>query len=129
MTQEEKQLLLQDLCGRLPYKPKIQWDCADYDLLALENCEPLLARIIDDSPYSYAISKPLDEIKPYLRPMSSMTEEEVDEFTQFDVYSESEYIMPNYDAIDWLNKKMFDYHGLIEKGLAIEAPEEMYYSV
>ena len=63
-------------------------------------------------------------IKPYLRPMSSMTETEIDEFTQFDVYANGEYIMSNYEMIDWLNKYHFDYRGLIEKGLAIEVTEE-----
>ena len=155
MKQEDKQLLLQDLCARLPYKPKIQWDCADYDLLALENCEPLLARIIDDSPYSYAISKPLDEIKPYLRPMSSMTEEEKqelerlineklnrntdqedNEWTPWVLYDttgirnsiggERFYFDEMSFIYDWLNAHHFDYRGLIEKGLAIEAPEGMY---
>jgi len=58
--------------------------------------------------------------KPYLRPMSSMTEEEVDEFTQFDVYANGEYMMPNYEAIDWLNAHYFDYRGLIPKGKAID---------
>ena len=69
--------------------------------------------------------------------MSSMTEEEIDEFTQFDVYSDGEYVMPNYKTIDWLNAHHFDYRtiydedkkkymSMIEKGLAIEAPEGMY---
>ena len=65
-------------------------------------------------------------IKPYLRSMSSMTEEEVDEFTQFDVYANGEYIMPNYEVIDWLNAHHFDYRGLIKKDLALEAPKGMY---
>ena len=121
MTQEEKQLLLKDLCARLPYKPKIQWDCADYDLLALENCEPILARIIDNRPYSYAISKPLEEIKPYLRPMSSMTKEEKIDYQAFFNYDGVEY--PE-EYIDYLNSHHFDYRGLIEKGLAIEVTEE-----
>ena len=122
MTQEDKQLLLQNLCARLPYKPKIQWDCTDYDLLALENCEPILARIIDNRPYSYAISKHLEEIKPYLRPMSSMTEEEREEYNKL----VGQVLLPDYAAklIDWLNAHHFDFRNLIERGLAIEVTKE-----
>lgn len=50
-----------------------------------------------------------------------MTEEEIDEFIQFDAYSDIEYGIPNYDAIDWLNTHHFDYRGLIKRGLAIDA--------
>ena len=56
--------------------------------------------------------------------MSSMTEEEIDEFTQFDVYADGEYVIPNYAVINWLNANHFDYSGLIPKGLAIEVTEE-----
>ena len=144
MEKVEKELLLKDLCARLPYKPKIQWDCADYNLLALENCEPIFARIMDDRPYSIAISKPLEEIKPYLRPMSSMTQEEIDEYDA-ELDKDIDIVMDGaldkdrhitsdgkhnfsknfvaYFGNDWLNAHHFDYRGLIEKGLALEAPE------
>ena len=58
-------------------------------------------------------------LEPYLRPMSSMSEEEYQEFG-YDVlrYTPREF--------DWLNAHHFDYRGLIEKGLALEAPEGMY---
>jgi len=134
MTQEDKNLLLQDLCGRLPYGVKVVIEFSKdkytkvYDLREIDNdttCElGQYVTVWDYGFYSSVISYPLIDCRPYLRPMSSMTEEEVDEFTQFDVYSESEYIMPNYDAIDWLNAHHFDYRGLIPKGLAIEVTDE-----
>lgn len=116
MTQEEKELLLKDLCGRLSYGVKIE-------LMPITRgkCTKLTPIILQD----YYISNNVNYL-PYLRPMSSMTEEEVDEFIQFDVYSNGEYIMPNYETIDWLNDHHFDYRGLIERGLALEAPEGMY---
>lgn len=64
----------------------------------------------------------IESIKPYLRPMSSMTEEEYDELCEL---ANSKFIGDSKE-IDWLNKKMFDYRGLIPMGLALEAPEEMY---
>ena len=77
---------------------------------------------------------------PYLRPMSSMTEEEKDKlYTAMDWYGRIDengnvdtkgqdkvYRETFYDYTDWLNAHHFDYRGLIEKGLALEAPEGMY---
>ena len=114
MTNENKQLLLIDLCARLPYGVKVQ-------------CITKSARITGALPLTETLNTVLYgyvkedniELKPYLRPMSSMTAEEYKEFG-YDVlrYTPREF--------DWLNKHHFDYRGLIEKGLAIEAPEDMY---
>ena len=121
MTQENKELLLKDLCARLPYEVKVRiegdWfydEREPYDTVLKSE---VLGHLIADV-YS---------VKPYLRPMSSMTEEE---------YKEWRYLylpLPhNNEAteterrIDWLNAHRFDYRGLIEKGLALEAPENMY---
>ena len=65
---------------------------------------------------------------PYLRPMSSMTEEERKELTEINCQgnlAEHKYAV-FYRSQDWLNAHHFDYRGLIEKGLAFEAPIEMY---
>lgn len=123
MTQEEKDLLLHDLCARLPYEVKVHYtkhpDCT-FD----EDCDDTAIGYYCNLLVCNKTDYCLDRCKPYLRQMSSMTSEEVDEFTQFDVYDDGEYIMPNHSSIDWLNKKMFDYRGLIEKGLAIEITED-----
>jgi hypothetical protein len=84
----------------------------------------------------------IDEIKPYLRPMSSMTEEERDELEilcdsmsiddegNADIYiailKNHNPILFNTKVIDWFNSHHFDYRGLIEKGLALKAPKGMY---
>lgn len=70
-------------------------------------------------------------VKPYLRPMSSMTPEEYDsmryEYTFYgDSYIHNSEMLICGEVVDWLNKHYFDYRGLIGKGLAIEAPEGMY---
>ena len=124
MTQENKELLLKDLCARLPYNIVI--NCTEEDDEKTNfNCF-LAPDMIKDikSETAYWI------IKPYLRPMSSMTEEEKIESLEFaweDDYgrlASYEENIPKY--IDWLNKKMFDYRGLIPMGLALEAPKGMY---
>ena len=116
MTQEEKQLLLKDLCARLPYNVKIQvkeWATLDTELKVGH-----INRLQNDDL----------ELKPYLRPMSSMTEEERDEYHKActEVLLMRYRASSHYPVTDWLLIHHFDYRGLIEKGLAIEAKEGMY---
>ena len=118
MTQEDKKLLLIDLCARIPYGVKV---CAGEDL----------AMTLKQIDYKcFCESWENEDLKchsrwmfPYLRPMSSMTEEEKEEYQAFFNYDGVEY--PE-EYIDWLNAHHFDYRGLIEKGLALEAHEGMY---
>lgn len=140
MTQEEE-LLLKDLYARQPYKVKISVD-EDYDLFI-----PRLKYIdyVTCHFYECAWTRYINEIKPYLRPISSMTEEELKELLSYAGLKEHEIEICKYDGgaelefwlnevpckyiikvIDWLNKKMFDYRGLIPMDLAIEAKEGMY---
>lgn len=104
MTQEEKQLLLKDLCARLPYGVKV--DVNFYYATKELSCGLIQDLFLDEK-----------SLRPYLRPMSSMTDEECKEVGKH---------ITIYDTVDWMNEHHFDYHGLIEKGLALEAPEGMY---
>lgn len=124
MTQKDKELLIKDLCARLPYGVKclVNFNDETKHIMTLKTSLPNSFGKWDF--YNEKYSACSDDFKPCLRPMSSMTEEEIDEFTQFDVYSDGEYVMPNYKTIDWLNKHHFDYRGLIERGLAIEVTKE-----
>ena len=138
MTQEEKHLLLKDLCARLPYGIKIQlkntyrYHCdkmcniGDFTIDEIKSIDKKgeHIKIYHNDPLDYAWyidDIEIEDIKPYLRPMSSMTEEEEKEFEETLQYTQ--YTLESYD---WLNSHYFDYRGLIEKGLAIEAPEDMY---
>jgi hypothetical protein len=78
-----------------------------------------------ESGTSYGLP-PSEFIKPYLRPMSSMTEEEYKEFSVLAVGTHlfKGPLIPSYDTLDWLNKHHFDYRGLIKKGLAIGVTKE-----
>ena len=123
MTQEEKDLLLKDLCSRLPYgvkcivtKSRIEegqkGDMGKLVCICLEgvNCT-------SDIPFFSEFGN----FKPYLFPLSSMTEEQKQEYQYI---TERWMNDPSYsisDSIDWLNKNHFDYRGLIESGLAIDA--------
>jgi len=125
MTQEDRELLLKDLCARLPYGIKFKADNEE-DIREIHYIkdENVYIREYLNLPYW------IDTIKPYLRPLSSMTEEEDEEYAEVIVKSqdcsfensESATTMAN----DWLLSKGFDVRGLISKGLALEAPEGMY---
>ena len=128
MTQEDKNLLVKDLCARLPYGVKIR---VEYPFMEEKDWQPENFYGLDlRRDVHVGTSVRTEEFKPYLRPMSSMTEVESEKFEEF-LELQSEYttgadILFKYDMFDWLNSRHFDYRQLIEKGLAIEAPEEMY---
>ena len=113
MIQEDKELLLKDLLSRLSYGIKVQYNNEIYNIDYISALyEEVKLDILDN--YTIGIS----DIKPYLRPISSMTEEERQEYglVLCDELSINQY--------DWLNSHHFDYRGLIPKGLAIEVTEE-----
>lgn len=155
MRQEDKQLLLQDLCGRLPYGVIVQVNDGlkgIYDSQLVQVfCDRVSCSVNVCNPLKECIC--IDSVKPYLRPMSSMTEEDREEFwkevldidwreLEFDeepdevpfpftendcgFYLDNLYLADLFAVIDWLNAHHFDYRGLIPKGLALEAPEGMY---
>lgn len=161
MTREEKQLLFKDLCARLPYGVVIHTD-TDWKDVKLDNDHRGIGMLYyehygeeakkecgyDENDCSIIISGCYyGDIKPYLRPMSSMTKEELKELN--DKYGSIAYFFiqepPYYyglqaqhsdigsieisefsEIYDWLNAHHFDYRGLIPMGLALEALEEMY---
>ena len=133
MTQEDKELLLKDLCARLPYETIL---LSPNEKITYQTDGNTAAELLVEEGW-----------KSYLRPISSMTEEEVNELFHILKINEKntkEWIKVNdigiirlfteegkdfyeiADAIDYLHSIHIDYRGLIEKGLAIEAPEGMY---
>ena len=107
MTQEDKELLLKYLCMALPYGVIVEYNndgCLATRELGLGSLHDFM---FDNA-----------ELKPYLRPMSSMTEKEHKEYEQW---------LPdgfNINTVNWLLKNHFDFMGLIPKGLAIEVTED-----
>lgn len=125
MTQEDKQLLLKDLCARIPYHTLVQLNPGAYN--KPETC--LLTGVHGEKVHLNVDSDPfrVDNIKPYLRPMSSMTEEERKEWNYLYLpLPHNNEATESQRRIDWLNAHHFDYRGLIEKGLALEAKEDTY---
>lgn len=149
MTEEQKQLLMKDLCGRLPYGVNVLHVKdgvigvlhtvnvhVEYDSQRKQKLKCVTSFFGKDN-------VPIEEFKPYLYPLSSMTEEQRTDFYQMirpaiiEGFKESEsldydkdnedrpvtqkLVAPNVVEADWLNAHHFDYRGLIEQGLAIDA--------
>ena len=124
MTLEEKELLLKDICGRLPYGVKALFYDVEKNYISIIEGIDIYNFIKDNSGMESEIS----DVKPYLFPLSSMTEEQSKELEEIDpeFYSlicENGDICVSMDVrgYDWLNKNHFDYRGIIKKGLAIDA--------
>ena len=132
MTQEDKELLLKDLCSRLPYGVKVSYYDLDEEVLKCGTLEGVERSFVTVDGFQWEIT----DIKPYLFPLSSMTEEQKEEleslgwnFDNFEIHNVSEclgtyreYVAHSdcFNLIDWLNKNHFDYRNLIDKNLAID---------
>lgn len=133
MTQEDKNLLLKDLCARLPYGVILNnpdpyggnWD----ELISIDVTTDTVMLLYNVRTYN------IEDIKPYLRPMSSMTEEEKSYVQQCIDIVEAENYGDSYSPAAWeamsdftnyCYERHLDLHGLIPKGLALNAPEGMY---
>ena len=123
MTQKEKDLLLKDLCARLPYGVRYRhftWnDEYGETYIAAQiysiNTDGYVKNCHDDETVY------IDNVRPYLFPLSSMTGEQKKEYQYITERWMNDPAYSISDSIDWLNKHHFDYRGLIEKGLAIDA--------
>ena len=140
MTKEERHLILKDLCGRLPYSPLVYLS-NPMDSFDSELCTTVIEHLINEE----------YEVKPYLLPLSNMTKgqrrefyeairpgiiEWLDETELLDCDKEEEdrpvtqkLVAPDVVETDWLNVHHFDYRGLIEKGLAIDATKLNIYKL
>ena len=125
MIQEDKKLLLKDLCARLPYEVKA-WEDDGYPPFTIIGYDG--TDFIDNDGWEHRIGT----FKPYLRSMSSMTSEEHQDWVK---YSKADYdceyqpeatlsLEDCHLSVDWLNAYHFDYRGLIPKKLAIEVTKE-----
>jgi len=133
MTKEEKELLFRDICGRIPYGTKAKYDAngVSEDVVISLATVKILQAIPTDREFPITI-------KPYLRPMSSMTHAEREEW--FNVKFEATMALlrnceegsnipnasPDIVSLNWLYERHFDCNNLIEQGLALEASEGMY---
>lgn len=132
-NQEHEELLLKDLCARLLYRPKIWFIESDSnDQLQSIWYDNLEGWQVDGD----NLSTPIYAVKPYLFPLSSMTDEQKKEYRkvcELDTEILSKHPMDGtpfpalYNSHDWLNKNHFDYRGLIPMGLAIDATGQNVY--
>lgn len=133
MTNEEKELLLKDLCARLKYGVKVNHFSAIRELLGIIPAAEIVMVGYDINDYEDSV---IEDIEPYLRPLSSMTEEEknefenlgwrVDELENNEAWAFNHSINSIMKGIDWLIAHYFDFRGLIPMNLALPATEGMY---
>lgn len=119
MTQEDKQLLLKDLCARLPYGVKVESVFINTDT----NKRKSWGIGVFDATCILLIGDGFGEFKPYLFPLSSMTEEQTKELINLinTGQNDNNEFMRTLCRIEFYHKHHFDYRGLIKKGLAIDA--------
>ena len=131
MKQEEKELLIKDLCARLPYDVKCKiLETSEIKILSSVRYDwenTLFDFWEDDRKIQYDYQLYLSEFKPYLFPLSSMTDEKCKELEEIDpefyslICENGEiYVSMDLRGYDWLNENHFDYRGLIPKGFAID---------
>ena len=130
MEQEQNTLLLKDISARLPYNPMVEYKGETYNVLGitvgrLVLCKPFMSCALNEYPL-------VEEVKLYLYPLSSMTEEQKKEYNFWkhdvpvchyeygDVIEELE-LLESPESFNYLIKNHFDYYGLIPKGLALDA--------
>lgn len=128
MTQEGKELLLKDLSARLPYKVIVDYGYSGFDVhngnyeKRWSKCT-LICSLLDV--FMSQQDEKGEYLKPYLFPLSSITDEQEKELKSLmevvNVPMWGDILAPTIEYYDWLNKNHFDYRGLIEKGLAIDA--------
>lgn len=129
MDQNDKALLFIDLCGRYPYGVVVKLDdktvCVD-DIKFIRGDYILTLRGVEKT----YIGVDVERVRPYLRSLKSMTVAEKEEYKKtFDTYENgmgTKLVCQSYQTFDWLNAHHFDYRGLIERGLALEASPKMY---
>lgn len=119
MTKEDYELMFIDMCGRLPYGVKVEAEVwleeeGEFKYVAEEVYSINTDRYITHS--SDVID--IENTRPYLFPMYNMTEEQYEQYVKCSAVK----------AVDWLNRNHFDYRGLIDRGLAIDATNKNIYS-
>lgn len=132
MKNENKDILLKDLCARLPYDVVCHTSVGDYKLLGIdiyENEAHLDSPVYDEGDGYFDLE--YGEVKPYLRQMSSMTQEEIEKYYQLCETDDGDFTgEPIYfntcESFDYLNSIHVDYRNFIQRGLALEAPKDMY---
>lgn len=124
MTQDHKELLLKDLCSRLPYGVIIEHEGNLSKLDTIFMCDSIsVSSTSMDKKLSYNLN--LDEVKPYLFPLSSMTEEQKEEYCSLQqkvIYNSKGPINSDVmEYINWCYKNHLDINDLNSIGLANDA--------
>ena len=128
MRSDHLKFMIEDLCARLPYNPTFHWESSfadgedepfDDDLCIVNTCDNLVCGENNDDLH-------IEDIRLYLRPLTSATKKEMEKYNSFNNDTVGNIMAKK---LDYLNSIHIDYRGLIEKGLALEAPDDMYTNI
>lgn len=134
MDQEARKELLRELCSLLPFGVMCWTPNGNGHLCSIDQTMFMVEYGVNISATKREYFKEYEDgdilVKPYLRPMSSMTDEETKEYSKLwdlqDEFPTDADIQLKINVFNWLLEHHFDFRGLIEKGLALAAPEDMY---
>lgn len=124
MTEDNRKLLMADLCARLPYGVKTDADVWDEESMEYHT-DALKVYSVNADGYVRAdagdeeIELYIDEVKPYLRSVENLPDDEVEQLNELWAHDAEE-------ALEFVHSRHIDVRDLIGKGLAAEAPEGMY---
>ena len=114
MTQEDKDLLLKDLCARLFYGVKVEYENKIFDV---EYVCPMYEEVKLDIPETWTID--VSEVKPYLFPLDKISGDMWSEYLATCVGGNASF--PTLKSFEWCNEHHIDYRGFIPMGLALDA--------
>ena len=132
MKQKDKELVLKEISLRYPYGIKVFSKILNKPTFVKGIADDFIWVYIDEDNYEW---EPVEDVKLYLRPISSMTEKEKEDFDKirynaeaklFNAFSKGGFTLAFHEIVDWLNSRHFDYRGLIGLKLALEPPKGMY---
>lgn len=130
MTSTDKEILLSDLCARFPYTICVYLDdkVTQIKEIKYDSRNEVYFTLVGGSKTYIGVD--IERIKPFLKSLKNMTPKEKMEYERtLNILEDglgTKLTYTSYYAIEWLNEHHFDFRGLIEKGLAIEAPKDMY---
>lgn len=118
MSQEDRELLFKDLYARLPYNPMVEYKGETYNVLGIAHgrlvlCKPFMSYTLDENPL-------VKEVKPYLIPLSSITEDQKKELQSLMISDSYGILYHTLESFNYMCKNKIDFRGLIPKGLAID---------
>lgn len=127
LTEQEETLLFNDICMRLTYGVKV----AEMEDDALNGAYEVLSANKETMTIGFNTPsclircyRNMEMVRPYLRPLSSMTKDEEKEYNKTLCIIKGHGSFSTIESFEYLLSHGFDVHDLIPKGLAIAVTKD-----